>query len=64
MRTFNPFHPEFLKWSIPLLYLDMSIVVNTDVNQNQNGMANIADPDGSRSTLFAQVSGFVCRAES
>ena len=41
----NPFYPKFLKWTYPLLNLDMSIVANRDVSQNQIRMKNSGDPD-------------------
>ena len=42
---FNPFTPEFLKWTLPSLNLDMSIVANGVSVQNKNRMGNIVDPD-------------------
>ena len=37
--AFNPFTPEFMKWTLPSLNLNISIVANRDVSQKskQNG---------------------------
>ena len=40
--SFNPFNPEFLKWTLPSLNLDTSIVANSKIN---NWITNDVDPD-------------------
>ena len=37
---FNPFHPEFMKWTFPSVNLDMSIVANRDVSQKSKTQNN------------------------
>ena len=66
----NPFTPGFLKWNNPFLNLDLSTDVNRDFClKSKNRKANSVDPDetlravSSGSTLFAQVSVLVRRAE-
>ena len=40
----NSFTPEFLKWTLPSLNLDTSIIV-IRISVNTNKMANHVDPD-------------------
>ena len=49
---------SFIEWICPLLQIGMSV-------KNQNRMANSVESDemASGTTLFAQVSGLVCRDE-
>ena len=61
---------QFMKWTFPSLNLDMSIIQNRDISQKskQNGKLCSSWCDGSLwaissgTTLFAQISGLVCRA--
>ena len=65
---FNPSIPEFLKWTLPFLTLDLSTDANRDFSL-KNGMANSVHPDemarhdpSHQDQEFAQVLVLVCWA--
>ena len=45
LKVFNPFTPEFMKWPLPSLNLDTSIVAKRFQAKISNRMANSVDPD-------------------
>ena len=71
MFSFNPFTPEFLKWTLPSLNLDSSIVANRNKSKTfSNRIANSVDPDemahnepSHLDLQFAKVSVLVCKAD-
>ena len=45
------FHPVFLKWNLPILNSDTSIIANGVFDKIKNRMANSVDPDYEPSHL-------------
>ena len=71
-HRFNPFTPKFLKWPLPALKLDKSIVANGDASQKPKTKLQtvkllkrllIMSCLSSWSTLFAKVSILVSGSE-
>ena len=56
--------PELLEWTRSTLGLDVSNDANIGFSLITNRMANSVDPDETAgSTLFARMSGLVCKVE-